>query len=61
MSLSLYPTLEKMKDAEDARLAKDERIYAAAFDYEETLSPDKLFAFIAELFGSVGAFLTLRH
>jgi hypothetical protein len=43
------------------RLAKDERIYDLAEEYEETLSPEGLVAFIGEMFGSLGGLFTFRR
>jgi hypothetical protein len=59
--MEMSQTLEKLNDLDDTLLSRDERIYAAASDYEETLSPDKLFDFISELMGSFSGFLTLRR
>jgi hypothetical protein len=57
----LIPTMDKLKETEADMPTADERLYEAALDYEETLSADKLFDFVAELVGSLGSFLTLRR
>ncbi len=43
------------------RRARDERVYDLAEEYEETLSPQGLVAFIGEMFGSLGDLLTFRR
>jgi hypothetical protein len=53
--------IDPLREGGTARKSREERIYAAAYDYEETLSPQRLWDFIGELMGSVGGFLTLRH
>lgn len=62
MTISSQSTaIDPLREGGTARQSREERIYAAACDYEETLSPQKLWDFIGELMGSVGGFLTLRH
>jgi hypothetical protein len=55
------PLADDMYDPKSVTRNREERIYAAACDYEETLSPARLFDFIGELLGSVAGFLVLRR
>jgi|GEM_PF-5267873 len=48
-------------NADAMRRARDERVYDLAEEYEETLSPQGLVAFIGEMFGSLGDLLTFRR